>query len=453
MDAIFRGRGWKLRRLHRTEFFRIAKNDLRFIVLDQNRPNRIILGQGVAIPSTPLNTRIMKSAPCPPYLVQVAVDLHHDYFREVALGARHYGYETGRFKFADRWLEHELAEGVDNLMIKRGIQGLIMPVHTMEIYRRVTRLPMPVVNVSTRLSLPRLPLVTRDDTMVGRLAAEHLLACGCREFAAWGLGRRPFSEERLAGFAERLAEAGFTSSLARTQAQGNTEASYRKLSEWLSKLPRPAGIFAVEDFSALTVIRSIHELGYRVPEDFAVIGAGNESYWGNFERIPLSSVRLPAHDVGYQAAALLDDMLSGKTTRIETRSLPVTEVIGRQSTDILFTGDETVRRALMFIRAHAHENPYVADVARAAQVSLQVLKRRFRAALGRSVLEEILRIRIDLAKNLLAKTGLSMGEIAERCGFPNQQRFSLRFKQSTGQSPASYRKQLRAMGGGELAGV
>lgn len=388
----------------------------------------------------------MKSTTRPPYLVQVAVDLHHDYFREVALGARHYGYETGRFKFADRWLEHELAEGVDNLMIKRGIQGLIMPVHTMEIYRKITRLPMPVVNVSTRLALPQLPLVTRDDAMVGRLAAEHLLACGCRNFGLWGLGRRPFSEKRLDGFVERLAEAGFTPAVARSQ--GNTEEGCRKLQKWLSGLPRPAGIFAVEDFSALTVIRSVHELGHRVPEDFAVVGAGNESYWGNFERIPLSSVRLPAHDVGYQAAALLDDMLSGKTTRIETRCLPVTEVVGRQSTDIIFTEDEAVRRALIFIRSHAHENPYVADVARAAQVSLQVLKRRFRSALGRSVLEEILRIRIDLAKNLLAKTGLSMGEIAERCGFPNQQRFSLRFKQSTGRSPASYRKHLRAFDGG-----
>jgi LacI family transcriptional regulator len=373
--------------------------------------------------------------------VQVAVDLHHDYFREVALGARHYGYETGRLRFADRWLEHELAEGLDNLVVKRGIQGLVMPVHTMEIYRRIARLTVPVVNVSTRLSLPRLPLVTRDDAAVGRLAAEHLLACGCGTFGFWGLERRPFSEERLTGFGEKLAGAGFTPSVAR--AQGSAEQRIRKLKKWLSGLPRPAGVFAVDDLGALTVIRVVHESGWRVPEDFAVLGAGNESYWGNFERIPLSSVRLPAHDVGYQAAALLDEMLSGKTTGIEVRCLPVTEVIGRQSTDVLFTRDEAVRSALFFIRAHAHENPYVADVARAARVSLQVLKRRFRRVLGRSILDEILRVRIDLAQNLLARTRLTVGEIAERCGFPNSQRFSLRFKQSTGQSPANCRKGLR----------
>lgn len=377
----------------------------------------------------------------PPFLVQIAVDLHHDYFREVALGARHYGYETGRLKFADRWLEHELAEDLGCLVVKRGIQGLIMPVHTMEIYRRVTRLAVPVVNVSTRLALPRLPLATRDDVAVGRLAAEHLLACGCREFGFWGLEDRPFSEERLAGFLKKLGEAGFEPSVAR--ASGNREQKIRKLRHWLARLPRPAGVFAVDDLNALTVIRVVHELGHRVPEDFAVLGAGNESYWGNFERIPLSSVRLPAHDVGYQAAALLDEMLSGKTRGIEVRRLPVTEVIGRQSTDVLFTEDDAVRLALVFIRAHAHENPYVGDVARAARVSLQVLKRRFRRILGRSVLEEILRVRIDLARNLLSRTRLSVGEIADRCGFPNAQRFSLRFKQSTGQSPAKYRKELQ----------
>lgn len=378
----------------------------------------------------------------PPFLVQIAVDLHHDYFREVALGARHYGYETGRLKFADRWLEHELAEDLGCLVVKRGIQGLIMPVHTMEIYRRVTRMALPVVNVSTRLALPRLSLATRDDMAVGRLAAEHLLACGCREFGFWGLKNRPFSEERLAGYLGKLKEAGFEPSVAR--ASGSGEQKIRKLRNWLARLPRPVGVFAVDDLNALTVIRVVHELGHRVPEDFAVLGAGNESYWGNFERIPLSSVRLPAHDVGYQAAALLDDMLSGTMRGVEVRRLPVTEVIGRQSTDILFTEDEALRRALIFIREHAQENPYVSDVARAAKVSQQVLKRRFRSALGRSVMEEILRVRIDLAKNLAVRTRLPIGEIAERCGFPNAQSFSLRFKQSTGKSPANYRKELGA---------
>ncbi|MDP0495716.1 MAG: substrate-binding domain-containing protein, partial [Verrucomicrobiota bacterium JB024] len=377
----------------------------------------------------------------PPYFVQIAVDLHHDYFREVALGARHYGYESGRLRFADRWLEHELAEGLDNLTAKRGIQGLIMPVHTLEIYERVVQLTVPVVNVSTRLSLPDLPLVKRDDVGVGRLAAEHLLARGCRVFGFWGMERRPFSEERLTGFSGKLAEQNLTPSVAR--AQGSTEQRIQKLTKWLSDLPRPCGVFAVDDFNALTVIRIVHELGYKVPEDFAVVGAGNESYWGNFERIPLSSVRLPAYDVGYQAAILLDEMLSGKTTTVVTRTLPVTEVIGRKSTDIIFTEDDAIRNAIIYIRSHAHKNPYVADVARAAKVSSQVLQRRFRRVLGRSVLDEILRVRIDHAQSLLTRTRLTIGEIADRCGFPNPQRFSLRFKQSTGLSPVNYRKGMQ----------
>ena len=243
------------------------------------------------------------------------------------------------------------------------------------------------------------------------------------------------------GFSEKLAEAKITPSVAR--ALGSTEQRIQTLTEWLSQLPRPSGVFAVDDFNALTVIRIVHELGFKVPEDFAVIGAGNESYWGNFERIPLSSVQLPAYDVGYQAAALLDEMLSGSTTEIVTRTLPVTEVIGRKSTDIIFTDDDAIRDALIFIRSHAHENPYVSDVARASKVSSQVLQRRFRRVLGRSVLDEILRVRIDLAQSLLTRTRLPIGEIADRCGFPNPQRFSLRFKQSTGQSPASYRKGLQ----------
>jgi LacI family transcriptional regulator len=96
-----------------------------------------------------------------------------------------------------------------------------------------------------------------------------------------------------------------------------------------------------------------------------------------------------------------------------------------------------------FIRDRATENPYGGDVAKAAGVSVVALQTRFRASLGRTVLEEIQRVRVGRAQELLAHTELKMGAVAERCGFPNSQRFSVLFRQVTGVSPGAYRRQFR----------
>jgi LacI family transcriptional regulator len=82
-------------------------------------------------------------------------------------------------------------------------------------------------------------------------------------------------------------------------------------------------------------------------------------------------------------------------------------------------------------------------VAKAAGVSVVALQTRFRAALGRTVLEEIQRVRVGRAQEILAHSELPMSAVAERCGFPNSQRFSVLFRQVAGVAPSEYRRQFR----------
>lgn len=382
--------------------------------------------------------------PHPPYRVQIVGDARWDYFREVVLGVRRYGFETGRLEFADRWLDHELAGDLGALVKRDGIQGIVAPLHDPRTERRFAALSVPVVNVSNGPVASRVPLVTQDDAAVGRLAAAHLQACGCRAFGFWGIPGAAFSDQRQAGFADALREAGF-SPLIGNPAGGAARWS-RRMKTWLAALPRPAGVFGASDTHALAVIRAARELGLRVPEDVAVLGAGNEDFWVEFEKTPLTSIKLPARAIGREAAALLDRLITRRERRAPAVRLPVVEIAARRSTDIIFDEDKVVARALRFIRDHAHENPYVEDVAKAAGVSKAVLKTRFRKVAGRPVLAEILRVRITRAQSLLAATTAPMSLIAERCGFPNSQRFSARFRQLTGHTPSAYRRRLQSKG-------
>ncbi|MFH1498795.1 MAG: substrate-binding domain-containing protein [Verrucomicrobiota bacterium] len=386
----------------------------------------------------------MKKRASRPFRVQVVVQENLRYFRDIVLGVRHHGFASGGMVFADRWLEHELAGDLRALVRRDRVDGIVAALHGEDQERRFRGLGVPVVNVSNSLLRPVVPMVTQDDVAVRRAAAEHLLACGCRSFAFWGQTGAAYSEERLAGFRAGL---GRDARLAVAGGRGEAERSldeYVRMRDWLARLEGPLGVFGVLDTFALMLMRAARELGRSVPEEVAVLGAGDEDFWVEFESVPLSSVRLPARRIGGEAARLLEQrMLRGARSRSVRLSLAGAEVVARKSTDVIFAGDEAVAKAVRFIRGHAVENPYVADVARAAGVSAVALQSRFRAELGRTVLGEITRVRVSCAQDLLVGTTLKMALVAERCGFPNSQRFSVVFREVAGVSPAAYRRRFR----------
>lgn len=377
-----------------------------------------------------------------PFRVQVVAEETQAYFRDTVLGARRYGFSTGRMVFADRWLPHELAGDLKKLVRRDGIQGIVAAIHSAEMERRFAALGIPVVNVSNSILRPQLPVVTQDDVAVGRLAAEHLRSCGCRVFGFWGQRASSYSDGRLAGFRAGLAGETLVENGCVNEAESAAEL-YGRMKAWLAKQARPLGLFAVLDSYALLLMRAARELGWRVPEDVAVLGAGDEDFLVEFESVPLSSVRLPARQIGHEAAALLDRMMTRGLCAAKGARLPGAEIVARRSTDVIYAEDEAVARAVRFIRERAVTNPYVGDVAKAAGVSVVALQTRFRAALGRTVLEEITRVRVGRAQGLLAGTELKMDAVAERCGFPNSQRFSVVFRQVAGMAPGAYRRQFR----------
>jgi len=97
-------------------------------------------------------------------------------------------------------------------------------------------------------------------------------------FAAVGLapGVQPPLDERLDEFVadlgrERLPCAVFTAAGDRIGPQ-----QQQRLARWLRTLPKPLGVLAVNDDSGLRVLNACAQAGLMVPEQVAVIGAGND---------------------------------------------------------------------------------------------------------------------------------------------------------------------------------
>lgn len=366
------------------------------------------------------------------------IDPTLNYFREATLGVRQYGFESGRLDIIDRWLEHERLD-LAALVQRDAVQGIVAAIHRPEIELKLSKLGIPVVNVSNTMPFPRLTVVTQDDEAVGRLAAEHLCLSGCRQFAFWGQSHALYSMERLTGFRSALKPIGGTLDVVNMlPLYGRRE--YLRILKWLSQKTPPLGVFAVLDAFALLVLRAARELGWRVPEDVAVLGAGDDDFLVGFERTPLSSIKLPARRIGFEAGAEIDRLILGLEPR-RVRLAPLA-INARQSTDTIFIHDEAVVKALRHIRSHATASPYVGDIARASGIARTTLQKRFRAVVGRTLLEEIQRVRIEHAKELLRSSDLKLETISERCGFGNAQRFSVLFRRHTGLPPGKFRRSV-----------
>jgi LacI family transcriptional regulator len=158
---------------------------------------------------------------------------------------------------------------------------------------------------------------------------------------------------------------------------------------------------------------------------------------------PLSSVIPNTHRTGYEAAALLDRLMAGQRVAAKPHLIAPLGVAARQSTDVLAVDDRDVARAVQFIREHACGGINVADVLRAVPLSRRVLEQRFRRLLGHTPHEEILHVRLDRVKQLLAETDLPLYLIADRTGFEHVEYLSVVFKRDTGRTTSACREAAR----------
>lgn len=298
----------------------------------------------------------------------------------------------------------------------------------------------PRVNVSDRSDDWPGPRVTVDNPAVGRLAAEHLIEQGCEHFAFVGPMRWRLARRRYEGFAERVAEAGGEVQL--SPELGSAHETALAPPDWLAALPHPVGILCFTDRCGYGTIHAAQAAGLSVPDDVAVIGVDNDELVYRAVRPELSSVALPLEEIGRRAGALLDSLLRGESPPAEPIELPPIGMEGRDSSRFRGVDDPLVRRVAGFMREHLHEGIDMAAVVRHSGVSRRTLEYRFREAMGCTPHAELTRLRCQRAGELLRTTGLSLGRIAERCGYASQSYFSKAFTKQTGHRPGAYRQQF-----------
>ncbi|AMV37443.1 Xylose operon regulatory protein [Planctomyces sp. SH-PL62] len=304
---------------------------------------------------------------------------------------------------------------------------------------------VPMVNLDDQGGRPH---IQSDHRAIGALAAEHLLERGFKRFAFFGYPGFRWSIANYEGFAERVRREGWECRAYRGGQRASWghqlpawETEMATVSRWIASLPKPLGLMACNDFRGIQALEACRRAGVSVPEEVAVVGADDETLACELANPPLSSVIPDCQTIGYQAAALLDRMMSGGRAPRTTLAIPPLGVAVRQSSEITAIEEPCVAEAVRFIRDRACSGIRVDDVLEHVDVSRSKLQRLFREELGRTIHETIARERIRRVEQLLAETSLGYEDIAQKSGFAYLGYMSTVFRRSTGLTPAAYRQQ------------
>jgi LacI family transcriptional regulator len=247
----------------------------------------------------------------------VIPDLMHSFFAEVASGLTKSLSASGYQVFVANSNEDPQAErGEIEALLARGVDGLVIASAVRDWKRG-----MPAALKSSKVPyvlIDRMPprmkvnyVGTRDEE-IGALATEHLLGQGCTRVAHIRGPETPNSLRRLQAYKRTLQKRG-KKLLPEYIAMGgrSDEDGFRAMKELLQLEPPPDGVFCYNDSVAAGALKAVLESGRRIPQDVAIVGAGNVHY-SDLLCVPLSTIDQGSSTIGERAGRILLECLGKK---------------------------------------------------------------------------------------------------------------------------------------------
>ena len=246
-----------------------------------------------------------------PAIGLIVLDIDNPFFTEVYRGvetaANEAGYLVMVCGFAGdptherrqlRLLEEQRVAGILATRVGKG---------NSRVYSQMRKRGTPVVMLDRHIASREQCSVSVDDVVGGRLAGTHLCELGHKRLALVN-GPRDWSQcaDRRQGFLESLEQTGakLTRGADLEVEKMTIEAGEEMARKILSARSRPTAIFCTNDLLALGVEHALIAAGFKVPEDFAIVGYDDVAF-ATMAFVPITSVRQPAYELGHRAALQL----------------------------------------------------------------------------------------------------------------------------------------------------
>jgi LacI family transcriptional regulator len=292
----------------------------------------------------------------------------------------------------------------------------------------------PVVNIAG--DLRRLPpnSVLGDDRAIGEAAAYAFRSAGHRRAAAVLSGsRHEFEVQRVRAFRQVMRREGRTF-------LGVASTRRTDLAAWFAKMTPPVALFLSQDNHWPIVLDALAAAHRAVPDDVSVIGGGAYGPLCDLFHPTLSSVDGNLFERGRAAAEHLERLMDGTPPRDTPLRIRPLGVVERESSNALAVADPDVAAAVLFLRRRLGDEISIDDVAGHVNVSRSTIERRFRETLGRTVTAELLRLRLQHARQLLQSTNLDTLQVALHSGFASRAALSKAFRRHLQLAPTDLRR-------------
>ena len=241
-------------------------------------------------------------------------DLRNPFFGDIVSGLQARSAELDYalvFTTGERDPEREV-KAID-AMLEMRVDGLVLAAPRVpdELLERVGS-EVPTVVLNRRIATDACDSVTNDDELGGRIVVEHLVAFGHRRIAHIDGGAGAGAAPRRAGFLAAMRAQGLEKEAQVVEGSYTEEGGFHGARELLKRGARPTAIFAANDLAAIGALSAVEEAGWRVPEDFSLVGYDNSSL-ASLRHLSFSSVDQSAPEIGSMAIDRLAERVGGRS--------------------------------------------------------------------------------------------------------------------------------------------
>ena len=305
----------------------------------------------------------------------------------------------------------------------------------------LVRRKIPIVDLFGIKMRKGMGAVIHDNEALGRLAAEHFRERGFTHAAFYAFEWTRQHDERYDSFA--AAWHGARPMRWIWPESPAWRLGRKALADWtlrtLDAAPKPIAIYTYNSYNAAFLSQICIDHGIAVPHNVAILSANDTLIYNCRKSMPISGIDRDEERKYRTAVELLDRMMDGKAARDTVLSIKPKCIVTRRSTDVIAVSDETLRKAETLISRDLSSHFGPSQIASGLGMSLRKLNARSKSELGHSVLDEIVRLRVEAAKRMMLDSGVKLAAIAASTGFCNASYFSKVFRRLTGHAPNEWR--------------
>jgi LacI family transcriptional regulator len=375
--------------------------------------------------------------------ILLLTDFSSGYSRSLLRGIVRYSKEYGPWVFyrmPQYYRELYGDDGIVRWVGKWKADAIIAQLENIDL-NKLNKLKIPIIIQNYRERTDKICNITGDYFKTGTMAADFFLSRGFSNFAYYGFEDVIWSRERADGFKHRVEEAGFRVSILNIRNRKNEQWSFDPVTvnNWLLSLPKPAALFAFDDYFASQITETCKIYHISVPDEIAVLGVDNDDLICNISDPPLSSIVLDVEKGGYQAAGVLHQLMTKKIAQAFDIVIPPLRIEVRKSTEKYAVNDKYILQIIEYIKNNYAQPISITGIMRLVPLSRRILEKRFRKEMGTSIYQYLLNYRVEQFSRLLIKTNKPLAELAMECGFEDYKNVARIFRKYKRTAPLQYR--------------